>query len=194
MERVERSQKMAQINDSDILDALDLKRKRCVRKWTAEEDQEMVEMVMEHGTKMWGLIGSKLKDRTGKQCRERCVRAFSVDDMCCCFCACFCESLIADNDPTLYIGLLLVCSCTLFISPTTITHTAVNIRPPSYREPAALSCTLPVTKVSVDWRLKKNQTTFCAAFFRLAPAANSSSTSKHTRTCSGETIVALSIV
>lgn len=66
---------MAQINDSDILDALDLKRKRCVRKWTAEEDQEMVEMVMEHGTKMWGLIGSKLKDRTGKQCRERCARA-----------------------------------------------------------------------------------------------------------------------
>lgn len=63
----------AQINDSDILDALDLKRKRCVRKWTPEEDQEMVEMVMQHGTKMWGLIGSKLKDRTGKQCRERWV-------------------------------------------------------------------------------------------------------------------------
>lgn len=62
----------AQINDNDILDALDLKRKRCVRKWTPEEDQEMIEMVKQHGTKMWGLIGSKLKDRSGKQCRERC--------------------------------------------------------------------------------------------------------------------------
>lgn len=59
------------IDDNDILDALDLKRKRCVRKWTPEEDQEMIQMVMQHGTKMWGLIGSKLKDRTGKQCRER---------------------------------------------------------------------------------------------------------------------------
>lgn len=60
------------IDDNDILDALDLKRKRCVRKWTPEEDQEMIDMVLKHGTKMWGLIGSKLKDRTGKQCRERC--------------------------------------------------------------------------------------------------------------------------
>lgn len=34
----------------------------------------MVALVMEHGTKQWGLIGSKLKDRTGKQCRERCAR------------------------------------------------------------------------------------------------------------------------
>lgn len=62
------------IDENDILDALDLKRKRCVRKWTPEEDQEMVDMVAQHGTKMWGLIGSKLKDRTGKQCRERYVR------------------------------------------------------------------------------------------------------------------------
>ena len=65
------SRRKGSIDDTDILDALDLKRKRCVRKWTPEEDQEMIDMVMRHGTKMWGLIGSKLKDRTGKQCRER---------------------------------------------------------------------------------------------------------------------------
>lgn len=29
------------------------------------------EQVAEHGTKHWGLIGSKLNGRTGKQCRER---------------------------------------------------------------------------------------------------------------------------
>lgn len=59
------------IDHSDILAALDAKRKRCVRKWTRKEDADMVDLVKEHGTKQWGLIGSKLKDRTGKQCRER---------------------------------------------------------------------------------------------------------------------------
>eukprot|EP00752_Nemacystus_decipiens_P008339 g7453.t1 len=59
------------IPHSDVLDALDAKRKRQVRKWSRQEDSHMVDLVMEHGTKQWGLIGSKLKDRTGKQCRER---------------------------------------------------------------------------------------------------------------------------
>jgi len=31
----------------------------------------MTELVQEHGTKHWGLIGNKLNGRTGKQCRER---------------------------------------------------------------------------------------------------------------------------
>lgn len=59
---------------SEVLDALDAKRRKLVRKWSQEEDTHMVALVMEHGTKQWGLIGSKLKDRTGKQCRERCAK------------------------------------------------------------------------------------------------------------------------
>eukprot|EP00903_Cladosiphon_okamuranus_P013207 g12319.t1 len=59
------------IDHSDVLDALDAKRKRQVRKWSRQEDTHMVDLVMEYGTKQWGLIGSMLKDRTGKQCRER---------------------------------------------------------------------------------------------------------------------------
>ncbi|CAN0017876.1 unnamed protein product, partial [Phaeothamnion confervicola] len=47
------------------------KRKRCVKKWSCDEDQLMVRLVREHGTKQWGLIGSMLQGRTGKQCRER---------------------------------------------------------------------------------------------------------------------------
>lgn len=68
------------IDHSDVLDALDAKRKRSVRKWSRVEDSHMVDLVMEHGTKQWGLIGSKLKDRTGKQCRERwvCERPWSL--------------------------------------------------------------------------------------------------------------------
>ncbi|CAM9192700.1 unnamed protein product [Ectocarpus sp. 4 AP-2014] len=63
------------IDHSDILNALDAKRKRCVRKWSKQEDAEMVKLVLELGVKQWGLIGSRLSslggDRTGKQCRER---------------------------------------------------------------------------------------------------------------------------
>ncbi|CAM9816425.1 unnamed protein product [Chrysoparadoxa australica] len=47
------------------------KRRRCVRKWTLEEDKLMVQLVKDFGTRQWGLIGSKLNGRTGKQCRER---------------------------------------------------------------------------------------------------------------------------
>ncbi|CAM9631261.1 unnamed protein product, partial [Scytosiphon promiscuus] len=59
------------IDHSEILNALDAKRKRTVRKWTSQEDAEMVELVKKYGVKAWGVIGSKLVDRTGKQCRER---------------------------------------------------------------------------------------------------------------------------
>uniref|UniRef100_A0A7S0SQE8 Uncharacterized protein n=1 Tax=Chromulina nebulosa TaxID=96789 RepID=A0A7S0SQE8_9STRA len=45
--------------------------KRTVRKWTQEEDNLMMALVSEHGTRHWGLIGAKLNGRTGKQCRER---------------------------------------------------------------------------------------------------------------------------
>jgi hypothetical protein len=31
----------------------------------------MIELVKTHGVRHWGLIGSKLSGRTGKQCRER---------------------------------------------------------------------------------------------------------------------------
>jgi hypothetical protein len=48
-----------------------LKRRRTVRKWSKEEDEIMVNLVNEYGTRRWGLIGSKLNGRTGKQCRER---------------------------------------------------------------------------------------------------------------------------
>lgn len=46
-------------------------KKRVVRKWTPEEDALMMQLVQEHGVRHWGLIGSKLNGRTGKQCRER---------------------------------------------------------------------------------------------------------------------------
>ena len=41
------------------------------RKWTKEEDEQMVRLVAEMGIKRWGDIGKCLIGRTGKQCRER---------------------------------------------------------------------------------------------------------------------------
>ena len=41
------------------------------RKWSKEEDQEMIRLVAEMGIKRWGDIGKCLVGRTGKQCRER---------------------------------------------------------------------------------------------------------------------------
>jgi Myb-like DNA-binding domain len=46
-------------------------KKSLVRKWSEEEDQLMLLLVKTHGTRQWGLIGSLLSGRTGKQCRER---------------------------------------------------------------------------------------------------------------------------
>ncbi|KAJ1419702.1 Homeodomain-like protein [Ochromonadaceae sp. CCMP2298] len=45
--------------------------KRSIKKWTEEEDDLMLRLVEEHGTRYWALIGAKLNGRTGKQCRER---------------------------------------------------------------------------------------------------------------------------
>jgi len=45
--------------------------KRSIKKWTDEEDELMLRLVEEHGTRYWALIGAKLNGRTGKQCRER---------------------------------------------------------------------------------------------------------------------------
>jgi len=41
------------------------------RPWSSEEDDLIVQLVAQHGTKNWSLIGSRLKNRSGKQCRER---------------------------------------------------------------------------------------------------------------------------
>ena len=54
------------------LDIVLQKRKpRIVRKWSKDEDSRMSALVGIHGTRHWGLIASKLGNRTGKQCRER---------------------------------------------------------------------------------------------------------------------------
>lgn len=39
--------------------------------WTKDEDEMLIELVNEHGTKQWSIVASHLKARTGKQCRER---------------------------------------------------------------------------------------------------------------------------
>jgi len=41
------------------------------RPWSKEEDDMIVKLVAEHGTKTWSLVGNKLQCRSGKQCRER---------------------------------------------------------------------------------------------------------------------------
>jgi hypothetical protein len=42
-------------------------------KWTPEEDDQLRAAVAAHGTDSWGKVGSCLRNRTGKQCRERWV-------------------------------------------------------------------------------------------------------------------------
>lgn len=39
--------------------------------WSKEEDEKIVELVAKYGTKHWTLISKHLKDRLGKQCRDR---------------------------------------------------------------------------------------------------------------------------
>lgn len=39
--------------------------------WSGEEDHRLVSLVQEFGAERWVVIASKLKTRTGKQCRER---------------------------------------------------------------------------------------------------------------------------
>jgi hypothetical protein len=39
--------------------------------YTLSSTNKNTNQVLEHGTKHWGLIGSQLNGRTGKQCRER---------------------------------------------------------------------------------------------------------------------------
>jgi hypothetical protein len=41
------------------------------RPWASDEDDLIIKLVAQHGTKNWSLIGTKLKNRSGKQCRER---------------------------------------------------------------------------------------------------------------------------
>jgi len=41
------------------------------RSWTEEEDEKLLKLVAEYGTKVWSAHGQKMGDRTGKQCRER---------------------------------------------------------------------------------------------------------------------------
>jgi len=54
-----------------IVESIGGKRRRVIQKWSKEEDEMMKKLVEEFGTKHWGLIGTKLNGRTGKQCRER---------------------------------------------------------------------------------------------------------------------------
>ena len=44
-------------------------KRRAGRKWTAEDDKKVAELVGIHGTHKWSFIGS-LCGRNGKQCRE----------------------------------------------------------------------------------------------------------------------------
>ncbi|XP_028667934.1 v-myb avian myeloblastosis viral oncogene homolog-like 2b [Erpetoichthys calabaricus] len=39
--------------------------------WTKEEDEKVIELVKQYGTKQWAVIAKHLKGRLGKQCRER---------------------------------------------------------------------------------------------------------------------------
>lgn len=47
------------------------KARRVVRKWTEEEDNKMRKLIKVYGTRRWSVIGTHLKGRNGKQCRER---------------------------------------------------------------------------------------------------------------------------
>jgi len=47
------------------------KARRVVRKWTPEEDSQMKKLIEIYGTRRWSVIGTHLKGRNGKQCRER---------------------------------------------------------------------------------------------------------------------------
>lgn len=47
------------------------RRRKNVRKWMPYEDELLMELVQTHGTKHWGVICTRFKGRTGKQCRER---------------------------------------------------------------------------------------------------------------------------
>lgn len=41
------------------------------RAWTAEEDNRLIQLVRQHGAHKWSFIATLIKDRVGKQCRER---------------------------------------------------------------------------------------------------------------------------
>jgi len=41
------------------------------RKWSPEEDDQLVKLIKKYGTKNWRVVASHLRDRTPKQCRER---------------------------------------------------------------------------------------------------------------------------
>jgi len=41
------------------------------RKWSQEEDEDLIKLIKKYGTKNWRVVASHLKDRLPKQCRER---------------------------------------------------------------------------------------------------------------------------
>lgn len=41
------------------------------KSWTPDEDQLLIALINEHGTKNWSIIANRLPNRIGKQCRER---------------------------------------------------------------------------------------------------------------------------
>ena len=47
------------------------KKKRTKKVWTEDEDQLLLDLIETYGAKKWSLIARHIKDREGKQCRER---------------------------------------------------------------------------------------------------------------------------
>lgn len=46
-------------------------KRKPVQKWTKQEDMKIQQLIYQHGTKKWSIIGNLLEGRNGKQCRER---------------------------------------------------------------------------------------------------------------------------
>ena len=49
----------------------DLRRKRKKKNWSEDEDKLLLKMIEKYGPRKWSLIAKHIKDREGKQCRER---------------------------------------------------------------------------------------------------------------------------
>ncbi len=54
---------------AEVLDDVEVPAKR--RPWSPDEDEHLRELVDQYGIKSWAAIATNLKNRNGKQCRER---------------------------------------------------------------------------------------------------------------------------
>nr|AGN52134.1 MYB-related transcription factor [Salvia miltiorrhiza]AGN52244.1 MYB-related transcription factor [Salvia miltiorrhiza] len=57
--------------DADIGEVLLKKKERHIVSWSQEEDDILREQIRLHGSENWGIIASKFKDKTTRQCRRR---------------------------------------------------------------------------------------------------------------------------